>query len=107
MSRGGEVWTLHHSGEAIGTITIDGGDFPWLEGAFEPHPGFAQFQPLFDRELELIHADLPEQVPTWESLYDQITRQLSLHDPDGPVAEYLLHIEGDRAWFRWSDTPFE
>lgn len=23
-----------------------------------------------------------------------------------PVPEWL-HIEGDRAWFRWSDEPFE
>jgi hypothetical protein len=30
---------------------------------------------------------------------------VSLASPDGPVAEFLLHIEGDRAWFRWSEEP--
>jgi hypothetical protein len=23
-----------------------------------------------------------------------------------PVAEFLLHSDGDDAWWRWSDTPF-
>lgn len=23
------------------------------------------------------------------------------------VAEFLLHVEGDGAWWRWSDTAFE
>ncbi|MFG2323092.1 hypothetical protein [Streptomyces sp. NPDC048568] len=27
--------------------------------------------------------------------------------PDGPVAGFLPHIEGHRAWFRWSDELFE
>ncbi|MEU0206200.1 hypothetical protein [Streptomyces canus] len=27
-----------------------------------------------------------------------------VHVVGGPV---LLHIEGDRAWFRWSDEPFD
>ena len=76
------------------------GDFPWLEGAFEALPGFAEFKPLFDCEL-------PERVPDWEEVYAKIQDRLSLYDPDGPVAEFLLHVEDDRAWFRWSDTPFD
>jgi hypothetical protein len=28
--------------------------------------------------------------------------------PDGrDVPEYLLHIDGDEAWWRWSDEPFD
>lgn len=107
MSRNSEVWTLCSADEVIGRITIDGGDFPWLEGAFEALPGFAEFKPLFDCELELINADLPERVPDWEEVYAKIQDRLSLYDPDGPVAEFLLHVEDDRAWFRWSDTPFD
>ncbi|MGW0418996.1 hypothetical protein [Streptomyces sp. NPDC003015] len=39
--------------------------------------------------------------------YDEVRRRMSLHAPGGPVPEFLLHIEGDRVWFRWSDEPFE
>jgi hypothetical protein len=42
-----------------------------------------------------------------EEAYDEVRRRVSLHAPGGPVPEFLLHIEGDRAWFRWSDEPFD
>ncbi|MCF6468429.1 hypothetical protein FAF44_08500 [Nonomuraea sp. MG754425] len=32
-------------------------------------------------------------------------RRLDLVSPRGPVAEFLLHVEGDRASFRWSEGP--
>lgn len=25
----------------------------------------------------------------------------------GPVAQFLLHLAGEEAWFRWSDEPFD
>jgi hypothetical protein len=103
MIRHGDVWTLQHGDRVIGRITIDDIDFPWLEGGFEPLPGFEAFKPLFDRSLELVD-DHPE---AWEPVYAQIATRLELHSEHGPAAEFLLHIENDRAWFRWSDTPFD
>ncbi|MFB8774566.1 hypothetical protein [Streptomyces broussonetiae] len=43
----------------------------------------------------------------WEEAYDEIRRRVSLSSPQGPVPEFLRHLEGDRAWFRWSDEAFE
>jgi hypothetical protein len=43
----------------------------------------------------------------WEEAYDEIRRRVSLVAPSGPVPEFLLPVEGDRAWFRWSDEPFD
>ncbi|GLZ41975.1 hypothetical protein [Actinokineospora sp. NBRC 105648] len=38
-------------------------------------------------------------------MYAQITDTLTLVGPTGPV-DYLLHVEGDQAWFRWAEpTP--
>ncbi|SDL00670.1 hypothetical protein SAMN05216298_2237 [Glycomyces sambucus] len=101
MNNLGEVWTLRDFGRTIGSITIDDADFLWLEGTFEPRPGFERFRPLFDRSPELV-TDHPDE---WEVV--QIQAQLELHSKNGPTAEHLLHIENDRAWFRWSDTPFD
>lgn len=103
MFRNGEIWTLHHEGCLIGRVTIDDVDFPWLEGAFEALGGFEEFRPLFDRSLELVDGD-PE---VWEVVYAQIADRLELRSPERPVPEFLLNIEGERAWFRWSDTPFD
>ncbi|GLZ29723.1 hypothetical protein Lesp02_19130 [Lentzea sp. NBRC 105346] len=98
------VWHLRRGDELLGTITITDGDFPWLSGRFAPEPGFAEFAPLFAEELALLES---EDWEAWEAAYDRISGQLTLVAPDGPVAEFLLHVQGDEAWFRWSDEPFD
>jgi hypothetical protein len=56
---------------------------------------------------ELSAGDSEEGWQRWERLYDPIRENLTLVAPTGPVAEFLLHVEGDTAWFRWADTPFD
>ncbi|MGW0912661.1 hypothetical protein ACWD1Z_13060 [Streptomyces sp. NPDC002784] len=106
MGFDGTVWHIRSGDEPVGEIAIDEADFPWLSGRFTPGPGYASVRDLFARELALV-ARVDEDVEEWEAAYDEIRRRVSLSSPDGPVAEFLLHIEGDRAWFRWSDEPFE
>ena len=101
----GEVWRVHGDAEAVGEILIDEADFPWLSGRFAAGPGFEAVRELFARELALAERD--EDGKAWEKAYDEVRRRVALSSPQGPVPEFLLHIEGDRAWFRWSDEPFE
>ncbi|MFF7445407.1 MULTISPECIES: hypothetical protein [unclassified Streptomyces] len=100
----GQVWRLHSGGEPIGEILIDGADFPWLSGRFRATPAFTPLRELFARELALMEG---EEIEKWERVYDEVRRRVSLTSPDGPVPEFLLHIEGDAAWFRWSEEPFD
>ena len=107
----GEVWHLRRGDVVLGEIAITGGDFPWLYGRFVARPGFAEVEPLFVAELALSRV-LTESasevdVETWEAAYDRVSQAVSLVGPSGPVAEFLLHIDGDEAWFRWSDEPFD
>ncbi|MET8982435.1 hypothetical protein ABZX85_43340 [Streptomyces sp. NPDC004539] len=104
MGFDGEIWRVRSGAEEVGEIAIDDSDFPWLSGRFTPGPGYAAVEPLFVRELAQLNDERTEE---WEALYDEITRRVSLSSPDGPVPEFLLHIEGERAWFRWSDEPFD
>ncbi|MFI2433488.1 hypothetical protein [Streptomyces sp. NPDC018693] len=111
MGFDGEIWSVHSAAGPVGEIVIDDADFPWLSGRFVPGPAYDAVEPLFARELALLqrvlHDDGDQAVQEWEAAYDRVGRQVTLSSPDGPVAEFLLHIEGDRAWFRWSDEPFE
>ncbi|MFJ1592159.1 hypothetical protein ACIOD0_18170 [Kitasatospora albolonga] len=106
------IWRLRRGAELVGEIAVDGGDFPWLHGRFLPGPAFdPAVRQLFDRELALLERleedESDESAEAWERAYDEVTRTLALVGPEGAaVAEFLLHIRGDRAWFRWSDTPF-
>ncbi|MEV0483542.1 hypothetical protein AB0I69_23430 [Streptomyces sp. NPDC050508] len=102
----GEVWQVRSGEEPVGDILIDDADFPWLSGRFTAGPAFGGVEELFARELALTNADDDGHWIRWEEAYDEIRRQVTLTSPDGPVPEFLLHIEGDRAWFRWSDEPF-
>lgn len=103
----GEVWQVRTGEESVGEILIDDADFPWLSGKFTAGPAFGDVEELFARELALTKADDDGHWARWEEAYDEISRQVTLTSPDGPVPEFLLHIEGERAWFRWSDEPFD
>ncbi|MER6322042.1 hypothetical protein ACWDF1_03070 [Streptomyces coelicoflavus] len=110
----GETWHVRgapgtgeraEAGAEIGEILIEDADFPWLSGRFRAGPAYGAVRDLFARELAL--AEGGGAGPEWETVCAEIERRVRLVSPDGPVAEFLLHIEGDRAWFRWSDEPFE
>ena len=58
--------------------------------------------PWFEETLALLEAAEHE---AFEAARDRIARTLSLVSPSSPVADFLLHPRGDRAWFRWSDEP--
>ncbi|WP_367318995.1 hypothetical protein [Streptomyces sp. HUAS ZL42] len=107
MGFDGEVWCVHSGEQRVGEILIDEADFPWLSGEFTAGPAFAAVEELFVRELALADRDDDGHLEEWETVYHEIRRRVSLSSPDGPVPEFLLHIEGDRAWFRWSDEPFD
>jgi len=107
----GEVWQLCRGDEVLGEITITEADFPWLSGRFAPRSGFADVEPLFVEELGLLdvlqESNSKADVEAWEAAYDRISETVRLVAPSEPVAEFLLHIKGDLAWFRWSDEPFD
>ena len=104
----GQVWRLLRGEATIGEIHITDADFPWLNGRFVARDGFEDVRPLFEAELALMDHEGELDIETWESIYKQITDTLALVKADGtPVAEFLLHIKNDDAWFRWSDEPFD
>lgn len=100
----GGVWQLAHRSGPAGRITVEEADFPWLYGRFTPGPAYPEVRPLFVRARALCEA---EDWTGFDSVYDEIRAAVSLTSPDGPVPEFLLHIDGDTAWFRWSDEPFD
>ena len=94
MNDADRVWRLVRGDELLAELVVTGEDFPWLS---------AEVRPLFDdelRQLELFDGE-PE---LWEAAYRRIRDVVRLLAPDGRSAsEFLLHIEGEDAWWRWSD----
>ncbi|WP_433653343.1 hypothetical protein ACQP2C_15230 [Micromonospora zamorensis] len=72
----------------------------------QPEPGFAELTPLFQREVDLVDSAGDLDVDAWEAVQSQICQTVALVKPDGQeVADFILHIRGDEASFRWSDEP--
>ncbi|MEU5690139.1 hypothetical protein DEJ48_39210 [Streptomyces venezuelae] len=102
MTQDDATWHVVRKGTLIGTITVTENDFLWLRGRFIAEPVFAEVKPWFDEVLAILES---EDFARFDAAYDRIPQELALVSPSGPVADFLLHIEGDEAWFRWSDEP--
>lgn len=100
-----EIWKLYARDDVVAELVVTGGDFPWLEARVEPRPGLERYRALFDAEWAASQAE------DWEAadrIYGQFQRELRLVDANGvEVAEFLLHIQGRDAWWRWSYEPFD
>jgi hypothetical protein len=98
-------WTLTSGADLLGAIDVRDSDFPWLSGVWTPTREFDSVAPLFRHELELLDG-IDDGVDEWEAAYAKVCEAVTLHYPDGRVVpEFLLHIDGAKAWFRWSDEP--
>ena len=101
-----EAWQLVRGDQTVAALVVTGMDFPWLHARLQPEAAFEEVRPLFDEELRLLDR-IDDDPATWEAAYQRIRRTLQLIKPDGrPVPEFLLHVEGAKAWWRWNDTPF-
>jgi hypothetical protein len=92
--------------ELIADLVVTDGDFPWLHARLEPTSAFEEVKDIFTEELRLLDR-LDDEYSAWAAVDDEIHAILSLENPEGfRVPEFLLHIDGDAAWWRWSDEPF-
>src|SRR5690348_1721859 len=109
MNDSGDVWVLRRrdDGRKLADLVVTGGDFPWLSARVDPADGLDDLRPLFAEELvRLDHID--DDTDSWERAHDAIRAAVSLRHPDGhEVPEFLLHLDGGEAWWRWSDEPFD
>lgn len=88
------------NGMLLGTLTRTGSDMPWWEGEFDPAPGFESIRPLFDQERGLLDAD---DMDAWGAAWEELSVGLVLEPTDGrePITEFLLHIDGRQASWRY------
>ncbi|MEL7975665.1 hypothetical protein AAG589_07350 [Isoptericola sp. F-RaC21] len=109
-----EPWRLWlaDGGALVAELHVDPArsDFPFLCARVERGPAFGPVAQLFADEVRLSEAedeDDDSDGEDWEAAYAAIRAATRLTSPDGrTVPEYLLHVDGDEAWWRWSDETF-
>lgn len=92
---------LKRGDELLGTLRSYDSNFPWVNCKFEPNESFEELRPLFDEELRLLDG---EDMTAWEETSNRILAlNLKLIDlkNGNEIREFLLHIKGDEAWFRF------
>jgi hypothetical protein len=105
VGRNGQVWKLYADDELAAELVVTGGDWPRLEARVEAHPARDSLRGTFAEEWAASEA---EDWARADRLYAEIRAATRLVDPNGVVIpEYLLHIDGSDAWWRWAATPFE
>jgi hypothetical protein len=91
----------------VAELHVTDTNFPWLNARVVPLPGFEQVAPLFEEEARLLDELADVESPEWTAAYKRVRIETRQPYPDGrDVPEYQLHIEGEHAWWRWSDEPF-
>lgn len=99
----GQAWTLMRGDIVLGALTLNVVDMPFFDCHFSPTPAFEEVRPLFATELALLDDSEAVAAGTWDQAYRTIDAlHLTLVGDDGQrLDDFLLHIEGDRAWFRY------
>lgn len=107
-------WRLVKGNLELATITPTEHDFPWIYGTIARTEHFVIVADYFRRDLEAVRRvdDGEESEADYDALdvsYEQLKADgVRLLAPEGePVAEFLMHVDGDDAWFRYSDEPFD
>ncbi len=99
-------WTLWAGEELVGEVVGAEPDQPWFFGAWQPTEAFEAYRSLFEEELSLLEA-AEERWDEYDRCYGQIREALQLKTPAGSrVAEWILHVDGSQAWFRFEMEPF-
>lgn len=97
------IFLLCRDDQLLGELTASSPDFPWHQGNFHPTPAFEEVRSLFERELVLMNAEKwVEWEAVWTAIYDLGVklRPASARDASEDISEFLLHIDGDEAWWR-------
>ncbi len=99
-------FALRRGYERLGTLEVVNIDQPWFMCKFEATPAFEQFRPLFDEELRLLEQDRQDDNDweEWEAAYSRIEELglcIGALDGGNDITDFLVHIEGEEAWFRY------
>src|SRR3954471_24072963 len=92
----------------LGTLIVDDIDQPWFMCNFVATPDFEAIRPLFDAELAIIEGSDDLDVVKWEEAWSPIEAlglQLIPAETGTALGDFLLHIQGDKAWFTYWHGP--
>jgi hypothetical protein len=105
MSGRPEIWLVARDEEVVAELVVERLDGPWVRGRVDPREGFAALRPVFEREQRLANRLMQDPFGWWRAQRG-LRRAIRLIKPNGEEAsEFLLHINGRRASWRYWEFP--
>jgi hypothetical protein len=79
----------------LGSLTFEGGDFPWHTGAFFPTDDFDDVRELFDEMFESVNGGRGKFHEIWNRITEPGVYLQSLRDGNR-LTKFILHIRGGK-----------
>lgn len=101
MKQQATQFRLLRGGINLGLVKPTHDDFPWHYGDFEADSGFKDVENLFQDELEILERTKGNQ--EWDAAYQRISSEELRLEPVGPgkvIVNPLVHVRGDKVWWR-------
>ncbi|HVE55475.1 MAG TPA: hypothetical protein VNB22_01515 [Pyrinomonadaceae bacterium] len=92
---------LKQKDKLLGTLRSYDSNFPWINCKFEPTEAFQAIKPLFDEKIEFLESGDFENLEAADKQLENLAIKLVNLEDGKIVNEFLLHIQGDEAWFRY------
>ena len=99
-------WLLVLGQTLLGVLTVTSVNQPFFLCSFQPTDEFDQYRLLFEERLRLAESVDPDN-EDWsavEVIHEQIQGlglSLKRMNDGAEIKEFLLHVRGDEAWFRY------
>jgi hypothetical protein len=96
-----ESWLLMQNGNVLGALTAPSRDQPWIFCKFEAAPEFERLRPLFEEEVRLLNSGQTEAFLEAADRMQALKLELTPQHGGKTIRKFMIHVEGDKAWFRY------
>lgn len=98
-----QSWQLMQAGTRVGTLTLDHIDQPWFRCTFTGTSAWEAIRPILEAWTHSVEGAEPDHPAVERALEAVDALQLTLVPPDGsdPIDDFLIHIRGSQASFRY------
>ncbi|MFB7134416.1 hypothetical protein ACFCZY_22695 [Streptomyces sp. NPDC056237] len=96
-------WQLMQAHTLLGTLTLDEIDQPWFRCHFTGTQAWEDVRPVLEEWTHSIEPEEPDPPKVDQALRSVDALHLALVPTDGnePIDDFLIHIRGSRASFRY------
>jgi len=96
-----EGWKLRVGDTVLAELRNPSPDQPWIFCDFVPSAAFESYTALFEHDLMLLNSDRMDEWFAHDEVMSTVGFVLEPLTEGSAITEFVLHIDGNTAWFRY------